>query len=206
MEFLKEILGDDLFSQVQEKVNAYNGDEANKEKQIKIGNLGSGQYVSKDKYGSKETELASKVAELTEANKLIEELKKGTKNNEDLQNKISDYDGQIAELQKQLIDTQVKAAVKVALISEKALDVDYLTYKLNEKMNESGEFLELDENGNIKGWKDKIEGLKIQFPTQFETPSKKVVEEHKLPEGDKEDMQQITNMSDALKEHYETKG
>ncbi len=30
MDFLKSILGDDLFSQVENKVNAYNSDEANK--------------------------------------------------------------------------------------------------------------------------------------------------------------------------------
>ena len=34
MDFLKDILGNELFSQVTEKVNAYNGDEANIEKRI----------------------------------------------------------------------------------------------------------------------------------------------------------------------------
>ena len=38
MEFLKEILGDDLFKQIEEKINAHNGNEANKEKQIKLAN------------------------------------------------------------------------------------------------------------------------------------------------------------------------
>lgn len=37
MDFLKAILGDDLYSQVETKVNAYNADEANKDKQVKIG-------------------------------------------------------------------------------------------------------------------------------------------------------------------------
>lgn len=41
MDFLKTILGDDLYSQVESKVNAYNSDEANKGKQIKIANLTS---------------------------------------------------------------------------------------------------------------------------------------------------------------------
>lgn len=41
MEFLKEILGDELFKQVSEKINAYNGIKENKEKQIKLANLGS---------------------------------------------------------------------------------------------------------------------------------------------------------------------
>ena len=46
MDFLKSILGDNLFSQVENKVNAYNSDEANKDKQIKIANLASGEYTS----------------------------------------------------------------------------------------------------------------------------------------------------------------
>ena len=45
MEFLKAILGEELFSQFAEKLNAYNGDEANKDKQIKLANLGGGEYV-----------------------------------------------------------------------------------------------------------------------------------------------------------------
>lgn len=31
MDFLKSILGDDLYSQVESKINAYNSDEANKD-------------------------------------------------------------------------------------------------------------------------------------------------------------------------------
>lgn len=50
MDFLKEILGDELFEQFTEKINAYNGNEANKDKQVKIGNLASGEYVGKGKF------------------------------------------------------------------------------------------------------------------------------------------------------------
>lgn len=35
MEFLKEILGEELFNQFMEKINAHNGNEANKDNQIK---------------------------------------------------------------------------------------------------------------------------------------------------------------------------
>ncbi len=180
MEFLKAILGEELFSQVQERINAHNGAEENKDKQVKLANLGTGQYVSKDKYAAKESELAAKIQELLEATNLIGDLKKGTKNNETLQAKISEYETQIATLQAQVQEAQLKAAVKVALMGEHAVDVDYLTFKLHEKLAESGEHLELDENGNIKGWKDKIEGLKIQFPTQFESGASRRIEENKL--------------------------
>ena len=172
MDFLKAILGDDLFGQIEAKINEHNGNEANKDNQIKIGNLGSGEYVAKGKHDSEleklNTLLQSKSTELDEANRLIADFKKNNKDNEDMQQKIGDYDNTIANLQKQLVETKIKAAVKVALLSEKAADIDYLTYKINEKMAEQGKTLELDENDNIKGWDDLLSGMKTQLPTQFE--------------------------------------
>ena len=74
-------------------------------------------------------------------------------------------------------------------MSEKAVDVDYLTYKLNEKLKEKGESLELDENDNIKGWSNKISGLKTQFPTMFESASAgkdgyQVLGDNRLPQSE----------------------
>ena len=57
MAFLKEILGEELYSQVSEKVNSYNSDEKNKDNQIKIGNLGSGNYVGKKNSTQKRQKL-----------------------------------------------------------------------------------------------------------------------------------------------------
>jgi len=190
MEFLKEVLGEELFNQVAEKINAHNGNEANKDNQIKIGNLGTGEYVGKGKYEALDALLKGKETELTTANGLIEELKKGTKGNEELQSKITTYETQVADLQTELQETKVKSAIKVALLSEKAVDVDYLTFKLNEKLKEKGEALELDENDNIKGWDDKLSGLKTQFPTMFESASNndeglKVLDPNKLKQSDK---------------------
>jgi hypothetical protein len=164
MEFLKAILGEDLYKQIETAINAHNGNEANKDKQIKLANLASGEYVGKGKHDALQTLLDGKNTELETANNLIAELKKGNKDNEGLQTKITDYEAQIQQLQEQLAKTQLESAIKVELLAAKALDVDYLTFKLNEK----GE-LSLDENGKIKGWEDKLAGLKTQFPNQFES-------------------------------------
>lgn len=201
MDFLKEILGEEFYSQFAEKINAYNGDEANKEKQVKLANLASGEYVGKGKYDALQTLFDGKTGELESANGLISELKKGTKGNEELQGKITTYEGQVEQLQKQLQETKVKSAIKIALLSEKALDVDYLTYKLNEKLSEKGETLELDENDNVKDWNDIVSGLKTQFPQQFETSTSKRFEEHKLEEHD--DSSGRLTRSEILKKPYE---
>lgn len=164
MDFLKEILGDELFSQISEKLKTYNENPDNKDKQVKLANLTEGNFIPKQQFDSITAENQTNAQKLTEANTLIEQLKKSAKGDEALQGKIGEYQTKVAELETELAKAKINAAVKVGLMSEKAVDVDYLTYKLNEK----GEALELDEQGNIKGWSDKISALKTQFPTMFE--------------------------------------
>ena len=168
MEFLK-ILGEELFNQVVAKINEHNGNEANKDKQIKLANLATGEYVGKGKYDDLNTQLQGKITELDTANNLIADLKKGNKNNEDLQGKITAYEGQIEQLQKENAEIKLNSAIKFALQEAKVVDVDYMTFKLQEKLKEKGEALELDENDKLKNWDTQLEGLKTQFPTMFDS-------------------------------------
>ena len=204
MDFLKEILGEELYAQISEKINAHNGNEANKEKQIKIANLGGGEYVSKAKHDALQALLDGKTTELDTANGLIAELKKGTKGNEELQGKITTYEGQISTLQQQLQETKINSAVKVALLAEKALDVPYLTYKLMEKLKAEGKTLELDENENIKGWEGYLSDLKTQLPNQFEKASAPKVDPKPLP-GGTPGKSEPDSLADALRMQYEGK-
>lgn len=202
MEFLKELLGETLYTQLVEKINAHNGKEENKDKQVKLENINSGNYVSKMKFDDISTQLTGKQTELDTANELIKELKKGTKGDEELQGKITGYETQVTELQKQLQETKLNAAIKVALLSEKAIDVDYLTYRLKEK----GETLELDENDKIKGWNEKLSALKTQCPTMFEKAGKdglQVLGDNKLPDGDN-NKPEPQSLAEAIKASYET--
>lgn len=182
MEFLKAFFGGKAltYDEFVQAINAYNGTPENKEKQVKLANLGEGGYVSKDKYAALETTHNSKLAELEQANNLITDLQKSTKGNEELQVKIQNYDNQVKDLQTQLEKAKLDAAIKVALLEAKAQDIDYLTFKLNEEKNE----FKLDENGKVKGLDEKIEGLKIKFPTQFEAGGDKKIIENKLPGSD----------------------
>ena len=160
MEFLKEILGEELFNQFSQKINAYNGNEANKDKLIKLANLGTGGgYVSKAKHDALQALLDGKTTELDTANGLIAELKKGTKGNDELQGKVTAYETQVEQLQEQLKQTQVDAELKVAMLSAgaKADDIVIIsTFKLNSK----GKKLEIGEDGHIKGVDEMIAGLK----------------------------------------------
>ena len=179
MDFLKSILGDDLFSQVENKVNAYNSDEANKDKQIKIANLASGEYTSKNKFTDLETEKENIASQLSAANKVIEDLRKATKTDEDLQKKVTAYESKIQTLNEELKVTKTENALKFALVQAGAADVDYLAFKVKQK----GE-LELDENGKIKGIDDTIKDLKTQFSQQFTSSKENKIDEMKLPDED----------------------
>lgn len=199
MEFLKEILGDALYAQVEQAMNAYNGNEANRDKQVKLANLSTGEYVGKGKYDALQAQLDGKDTELTTANNLIAELKKGTKDNEGLQGKITEYGSQVATLQAELAKTRLDNAIQLALRDAKAVDPDYLAYKLREKYKP--EELTLDENGKVKGMDEKLSGLKTQFPNQFETPGTKKIIENKLEDGEQGEAEP-QNLEDALKLAY----
>lgn len=181
---LEELLGAELYAQVQARLDEVNGNEPDKLKHVRYADLSEGEYVGRGKHEALQAKFDSQSQELVTANELIAELKKGTKGNEELQGKISTYEGQIQQLQEQLQETKIKSAIKVALLSEKALDVDYLTFKLESKVKEEGKKLELDDADNIKGWKDLLSGLKTQFPNQFETEGKKKYLDGRLPPVD----------------------
>lgn len=210
MEFLKGIFNDKAltFDDLVQAINAHNGNEANKDKQIKLANLGGGEYVGKGKYDSEIEKLnnllSGKSSELEKANGLIAELQKATKGNEEMQGKFTEYQNQVAQLQQQLQDVKIKSAVKVALLAEKANDIPYLSFKLDEKLKGEGKSLELDENENIKGWDDLLSGLKTQFPTQFDSASNPKVDPNPLPTGDNRETAP-TSLADALRMQYEGK-
>ncbi len=120
------------------------------------------------------------VKERDEGKTLIDTLQKSNKGNETLQQQVTDYQSKMEQLQAELQQTKIDSAINVGLLAAgvKPDDVDYVTFKLKAK----GE-IELDDQGNIKGWDDKVAGLKTQFPANFASAGGKKYEEHKLPDG-----------------------
>lgn len=202
MDFLKEILGEELFAQFAEKVNAYNGNEANKEKQIKIANLGGGEYVSKAKHDALQALLDGKTTELDTANGLIADLKKSAKGDEALQGKVTAYEAQVKQLQDQLVQTQIDSGLKIAFMEAGGTDIDFLIWKA--KNDNGGKPLEIGEDGKIKGVDDLISGLKTSAPNHFKKAGGVKVEENPLPSGN-ERKEAPQTLADALRMQYENK-
>lgn len=201
MEFLKKLLGDDLFAQVEAKINEHNAAEKDESKHIKIANLGEGGYVSRDKYAALETEKGSIQEQLTAAQQIVEDYKKSSKGDEAAQQKITEYETKVSQLTAELAQAQLDSAIKIALLKAKASDVDYLMFKIKQ----NGKDLKLDEKGEVKGIDDIISSLKTELPAQFESDTKggKKIDENKLPdsEGNKETPPQ--SLAEAIKQSYE---
>ena len=67
MEFLKEILGEELYSQVEAKLKGND--------KVKLANLASGEYVSKSKFDDKVQELATANQTITDLQGIAEKYK-----------------------------------------------------------------------------------------------------------------------------------
>lgn len=103
----------------------------------------------------------SKVEELNAANKLVEDLKKATSENDDAQKQIESYKQEVETLQTKLADGEKSTLVSKALKSAGATDVDYLIYKLGGLSS-----LELD-NGSVKDLDNKLKDLQEKVPGYF---------------------------------------
>lgn len=208
MDFLKEILGEELYAQITEKINAHNGNEANKDKQIKIANLGGGEYVSKAKHDSElerlNALLSSKDTDIQTLTSTLESLKKGKIDADAIQQKLSDAERLLAESKARETETKAKYALRDRLRDENVTDIDYAEFLIGKKLADEGKTLELDEGEHIKGVDDLISGLKTQTPTLFKKATGTKVEADPLPGGDPGKVEPQT-LGDALRMHYEEK-
>lgn len=138
------------------------------------------------RYGKLKTDHDNLTAEHQKSTDLIAQLQKQTKDNEGIQNQITDYQNQIKTLQEEAVKARTESALKIGLLSAGAKpdDIDYLMFK----MEHDGEWTpELSEDGQIKGLDDKLKGLKTQYPAQFEATSTKIIDEKKLDKQNEKD-------------------
>lgn len=128
------------------------------------------------RYGKLKTDFDNLTKQHGESAALIEQMKKDNAGNEALQGKITEYETKMTAMKQELEQTKVDAALKVALLEAKVVDVDYITFKIKEK----GE-IKLGEDGKIKGIDETITAMKNRYPSQFLSESKNKIDENKLP-------------------------
>lgn len=142
--------------------------------------------VPKDKFNDVSNQLK-------EANKSMETLKGGNKDNEALQKEIDDYKAKVASLEKDASDKDKMVKVKGAFEKAGATDAEYAIFKAG-----GLDKFELDKDGNIKDLENLVKQTKENAPTFFKEvdPSKKddpKVIENKLPGGNPADPAKTLN-------------
>ena len=135
------------------------------------------------RYGKLKADHDNLTAEHEKSTGLIAELQKATKDNEGIQNQITEYQAQIQTLQEEALKAKTESALKIGLLSAgaKPSDIDYLMFKME---HDSEWKPELDDQGKVKGLDDKLKGLKTQFPAQFEGTGSKKIDEKKLEKSE----------------------
>ena len=182
MEFLKEILGEDLYEQVKTKVSSYNA-TADKDKKVSIANVNSGEYVAKAKYSQLENDLNNTKISLETANNTIKDLKKSSGDNAELQTKIANY-----ETEKKTLETKHKEetqrlikeiAIKDALYNEKAKHPELLLSKFDLSK------ILLDEKGEkvVGGIEDQVNTYKETYKDLFGETEPTKTPYHYTPAG-----------------------
>ena len=136
------------------------------------------------RYPKLKADFDALTAQHTEAQTLIDNLKKGSKDNESMQAQIADYQNTVQKLQAELEEERRDNALKFALVSAgaNADDVDYLIFTVKK----TGDELKLDANGQIKGIDNIIKDVKTAKPNMFaagESKSGKRFEPNPLPDG-----------------------
>lgn len=126
---LEELLGEDLYKQVKEKIDAANANETDKLKHIRYADLSEGEYVSKGKYDAAVAEKENLAGQIKTLNATIGDLKKNNADNESLQTTITDLQVKLKEQQTANDQITKTYALKDQLSKQGVLDPDYLIYK-----------------------------------------------------------------------------
>ena len=140
------------------------------------------------RYGKLKAQHEGNAKELETTKAALEDLRKSTKGQEDLQKKLAEYDQKMAQLQQENENIKFDAEGKMLLTKANAVDVDYMLYKLKEKLKADGKQAKLDETGHIPGWDDLLTGLQTQSPNMFPAADGgddglKVLDPNKLKNG-----------------------
>ncbi len=168
---LREALGEELFSQVEAKLNEINGAAERKDNPVKFIDLSEGNYVGKENYTRLQTEANGYKTQLADANKEIKSYK--DMDIDGIKAKAAEweqkYNADTASLNKQLDDQ------KKSFAAERYLDGQKIKSPLAKK-SILRDFLSQDmkfrKDGTFEGAEEYMKKIREQYPDDFE-PEKK---------------------------------
>lgn len=170
-------------------------------------------YLSKEensdvRISKLQEDFNAKDKELVAANELVKSLQESAKSNdvEGMKTKIANYETEIAQLKEENKQEKIKNQLTIALKDAGVTDVDYIAFKIKEKMKEDKKDFDLDSNEKIKGLSEMIENEKKLSPNFFKTENKREVIVKDLG-GPKEDTNngEPKDFKEAVKQKYDEK-
>lgn len=138
--------------------------------------------------------------EFQKAQELIKQLQDSAKGNEEIQNKIKEYEAQIEQLQADAAKAKLDYAIKAGLL-ERNINPDSMDYILF-KINQDNKELKLDENDKLQGID--FDELKTKYASHFkaeDSNGSKRLDPNSLPQGG-EPSNEPKSLADALKQKY----
>lgn len=163
---LQELLGDELFSQVDAKIQEHNKGIEDKLQQVRFVDLSEGGYVSKEKYGELDTAKKGIEKQLKEANDTIESYK--DMDIEGIKKSAADwkkkYDEDTQKLNQQIEADRKAFAAERYIASQKIKSPLSRKAILQEFLAQNLEF----KDGTFTGADEYMEKVRKQYPDEFE--------------------------------------
>lgn len=152
------------------------------------------------RYNKLKEEKQAQDNEFQKAQELIKQLQDSAKGNEEIQNKIKEYEAQIEQLKTDAAKAKLDYAIKAGLLERNVNpdSIDYLLFKINQDNKE----LKLDENDKLQGID--FDELKTKYVSHFKAEDSnagKKLDPNGLPKGD-EPSNEPKSLADALKQKY----
>lgn len=138
--------------------------------------------------------------EFQKAQELIKQLQDSAKGNEEIQNKIKEYEAQIEQLQADAAKAKLDYAIKTGLLERNVNSdsIDFLLFKINQDNKD----IKLNEENKLEGID--FDELKTKYASHFKAEDSntgKKLDPNKLPEGG-EPNNEPKSLADALKQKY----
>lgn len=170
MDFLKDVLGEDLFKQVADKLKGND--------KIKLANLADGGYVGKEKFDASEATITDLRKQLADRDKDISALKKGAGDNEALNKQLADlqtkYKTDTEALEGKIKANALNAALDLGITKAQGKNATAIKALLKEQQAK----LSLKDDGSVEGLDTALEAVKTSDPYLFT-----VVETHQSGTG-----------------------
>lgn len=181
MDWLKEFLGEELYSQVEAKLKGND--------KIKLANLVSGEYVSKAKYDDDIKGKDNKIGELTDKMKEFDGV--------DVQKFRDDIEEWKTKYAEGIAQEKKNAAIKLAVALSKPKNEKALMALLDT------DIIKVDDKGNVTGLKEQLENIKKDNDFLFESEEVppvqvKLGDDHQNKKIEKD----TVSLSEAVSEHY----